>query len=674
MAAVEDRVKAAHDHRVSEVPQATSASSSTSSRDARVLDLVGPDDLRHQQRVHAARPRRGGPHRGCPRRSVSARCVRARSRARARTPSLHRSRGDGGRRLVRCGQSHSPQPTGWLSWLYALPVLRQREPRGGPVLRLVRSRVGGARGRAEAAGRGAAPVRRPGRALADGRYRVRSFLGQGGRKRVYLADDTAADREVAVALFDTEDVAAAVQARAKREAQAMRKLGDHPHVVSVLDTGEEDGNPFIVSEYMPGGDVEALLAAEGGSLAGRAGGGDRRRRHPRARARPRPRHRPPRPEARQRLARRRRRRPARRLRPGDDRGPLAGQRRHPGRHRRLPAARAGPRRGRRPRERPLLARRPALRDADRAAALRGRRRGLDHQPAPARRPGAALAPQPRGPRGARPRGARAAGQARGGPARRRRRGARSPSRPPCGGARNRGGRRAGGQPARPPRRRGLRRPRARDRADARGRRRRRWRAAAGCCCWSGEPGIGKTRAAEELATYARVSGARVYWGRCREDEGAPAYWPWVQAIRELVRDADPVAMAWQMGAGAAEIAQLVPEVGRAPGHRAGRAGRERGGALPPVRLGDELPGRGGARPADGAGPRRPALGRRALAAAAQVCRRPRSAPRGSADRGHLPRRRAWPPPPARAGARASSAGAASPSRASRRTRSSATSR
>ncbi|MGA9371540.1 MAG: AAA family ATPase, partial [Solirubrobacterales bacterium] len=76
----------------------------------------------------------------------------------------------------------------------------------------------------------------------------------------------------------------------------------------------------------------------------------------------------------------------------------------------------------------------------------------------------------------------------------------------------------------------------------------------------GEPGIGKTRAAEELATYARVSGARVYWGRCREDEGAPAYWPWVQAIRAYVRDADPVALAWQLGAGAAEVAQLIPEV------------------------------------------------------------------------------------------------------------------
>ncbi|MFL5907717.1 MAG: ATP-binding protein, partial [Solirubrobacterales bacterium] len=76
----------------------------------------------------------------------------------------------------------------------------------------------------------------------------------------------------------------------------------------------------------------------------------------------------------------------------------------------------------------------------------------------------------------------------------------------------------------------------------------------------GEPGIGKTRAAEELATYARVSGARVYWGRCREDEGAPSYWPWVQAIRAYARDADPVALAWQLGAGAAEVAQLVPEV------------------------------------------------------------------------------------------------------------------
>ncbi|HET8592777.1 MAG TPA: serine/threonine-protein kinase, partial [Solirubrobacterales bacterium] len=99
-----------------------------------------------------------------------------------------------------------------------------------------------------------------------GRYRVKRFLGQGARKNVYLADDATAGEEVAVALFDTAGVGAAIQARAHREVEAMRKLGDHPHVVTVLDTGEAGGNPFIVSRYMPGGDVESLLAASGGRL------------------------------------------------------------------------------------------------------------------------------------------------------------------------------------------------------------------------------------------------------------------------------------------------------------------------------------------------------------------------------------------------------------------------
>ncbi len=76
----------------------------------------------------------------------------------------------------------------------------------------------------------------------------------------------------------------------------------------------------------------------------------------------------------------------------------------------------------------------------------------------------------------------------------------------------------------------------------------------------GEPGIGKTRTAEELATYARVQGARVHWGHCHEGEGAPAYWPWAEAIRSYVRDADPVGLAWELGAGAAEIARIVPEL------------------------------------------------------------------------------------------------------------------
>ena len=42
---------------------------------------------------------------------------------------------------------------------------------------------------------------------------------------------------------------------------------------------------------------------------------------------------------------------------------------------------------------------------------------------------------------------------------------------------------------------------------------------------SGEPGIGKTRLAEEISTDASARGMRVVWGRCWEGGGAPAYWP-----------------------------------------------------------------------------------------------------------------------------------------------------
>jgi class 3 adenylate cyclase len=76
----------------------------------------------------------------------------------------------------------------------------------------------------------------------------------------------------------------------------------------------------------------------------------------------------------------------------------------------------------------------------------------------------------------------------------------------------------------------------------------------------GEPGIGKTRTAEELAIYARLRGAQALMGRCWEGEGAPAYWPWVQVIRSYVHDREPQALMSVMGAGAADIAQVVSEV------------------------------------------------------------------------------------------------------------------
>ncbi|GLZ28393.1 LuxR family transcriptional regulator [Lentzea sp. NBRC 105346] len=57
---------------------------------------------------------------------------------------------------------------------------------------------------------------------------------------------------------------------------------------------------------------------------------------------------------------------------------------------------------------------------------------------------------------------------------------------------------------------------------------------------AGEPGIGKTRLAQELAGLALASGTAVAWGRCVETEGAPAYWPWRQVLRSIGEDPDEV--------------------------------------------------------------------------------------------------------------------------------------
>jgi DNA-binding SARP family transcriptional activator/tetratricopeptide (TPR) repeat protein len=76
----------------------------------------------------------------------------------------------------------------------------------------------------------------------------------------------------------------------------------------------------------------------------------------------------------------------------------------------------------------------------------------------------------------------------------------------------------------------------------------------------GEPGIGKSRLADELMAQARARGARVLVGRCWEAGGAPAYWPWVQSLRAYVRDLEPAAASAQLGSGAADLAQLLPEL------------------------------------------------------------------------------------------------------------------
>jgi DNA-binding winged helix-turn-helix (wHTH) protein len=77
---------------------------------------------------------------------------------------------------------------------------------------------------------------------------------------------------------------------------------------------------------------------------------------------------------------------------------------------------------------------------------------------------------------------------------------------------------------------------------------------------AGEPGIGKTRTLLELARRAVAAGADAWFGRCLEDEGTPAFWPWTQILRDGERDRGVAPLLALMGHGAADIAEGIPEL------------------------------------------------------------------------------------------------------------------
>jgi class 3 adenylate cyclase len=77
---------------------------------------------------------------------------------------------------------------------------------------------------------------------------------------------------------------------------------------------------------------------------------------------------------------------------------------------------------------------------------------------------------------------------------------------------------------------------------------------------AGEPGIGKTRLAEEIAGHAATNGARVLWGRCWEGGGAPAFWPWIQLIRGSRGSGTPDPVLAALEPELTYIAQLIPEL------------------------------------------------------------------------------------------------------------------
>jgi DNA-binding winged helix-turn-helix (wHTH) protein/predicted ATPase len=76
----------------------------------------------------------------------------------------------------------------------------------------------------------------------------------------------------------------------------------------------------------------------------------------------------------------------------------------------------------------------------------------------------------------------------------------------------------------------------------------------------GEPGVGKTSTTKELACTAAGRGASVLSGWCYEGEGAPPYWPWIQILHAALEGPEAVVLREELGAGASDILQIVPEV------------------------------------------------------------------------------------------------------------------
>lgn len=105
-----------------------------------------------------------------------------------------------------------------------------------------------------------------GGSLAGGRYQLRDLLGEGGMASVYLAYDSALDRQVAIKTLHSElGREQSFRERFRREAQAVAKLS-HPNIVSVFDTGEDElgGSlmPYIVMEYVEGLPLGSVLHSD----------------------------------------------------------------------------------------------------------------------------------------------------------------------------------------------------------------------------------------------------------------------------------------------------------------------------------------------------------------------------------------------------------------------------
>ncbi|HWH44154.1 MAG TPA: protein kinase [Thermoleophilaceae bacterium] len=99
--------------------------------------------------------------------------------------------------------------------------------------------------------------------LISGRFRLEERIGTGGMSTVYRAFDETLERSVAIKILHADISEDADQLeRFRREARAAARLA-HPHVVTVIDAGEDDGHPYIVFEHVDGETLKERIRREG---------------------------------------------------------------------------------------------------------------------------------------------------------------------------------------------------------------------------------------------------------------------------------------------------------------------------------------------------------------------------------------------------------------------------
>jgi hypothetical protein len=88
-------------------------------------------------------------------------------------------------------------------------------------------------------------------AVFAGRYRIVQPLGEGRRKRTYLAEDTLLGRKVALALI--KETAEGAPSGAMQEWRALAQTGNNENIVTLHDRGSAEGTDYLVFDYLAGG-------------------------------------------------------------------------------------------------------------------------------------------------------------------------------------------------------------------------------------------------------------------------------------------------------------------------------------------------------------------------------------------------------------------------------------